>query len=714
MGQEVSLRSISKGSEIEENSASADGESSRSDLTPPREAKRAKHDDKGEDSRQWTRLHHQVADMTARSCQLALTPPQEGSGERGASAIDVDAKGPGGMTALHLAACRGTYGDGSSLEDDKDSDDSGAAMVSDLLNLGAKYGAKTDETEETPLHLAARYSRADVAKRLLDSGADANSRDRLNRTPLHLAIGADAQGVFQILLRNRATDLEAKMDDGTSPLILASRHDLPELVRHLVKAGVKVNGADNQGRTALHWAASVNSLEVTKELLRNGAKKDAQDEKGQTPLFLGCREGSNQTVRHLLVNYANRKLADNMDMTPEDIAKQRHHHDIVELLTDWSLGCNSPKAVPAPTSPPEGHQSPLTSMASPSATSPPAVEILTGNGPPMVARFQAARPKTTAVSRSQGAPRQRSNAQGNNSNAKRKRKKARNDEESYPAMTSVTKLSPTASLSPIANHPVTSCATGPSFSPSCVPMANGLSPLGSVGISPADSTTFSPVHGGPNPLDSPLEILSPEDLKDLEIDVWDGLDDIVPFGDPTDMSLCGFPPTTVTAGNLDVMDHIVPTTSDCMYLPNNAPPVRRVDPPQGQRLHSVHSTPDLNLLQQDSRPIVFNGRTCSSAQKAPPTPSQLASYHALTNSNMYPGGVNLMPPSKDFSSNDYLLHQHPQLQDQLYVRGQPTPTVCTFLRGGYDCVSPQKPLSFPTPSPDSPGQWSSSSSSSSC
>ena len=53
--------------------------------------------------------------------------------------------------------------------------------------------------------------------------------------------------VVKILLRNRATDLEARMDDGTTPLILAARHDLPDLVRYLIKAGVKVNSADNQG-----------------------------------------------------------------------------------------------------------------------------------------------------------------------------------------------------------------------------------------------------------------------------------------------------------------------------------------------------------------------------------------------------------------------------------------------------------------------------------
>ena len=49
-----------------------------------------------------------------------------------------------------------------------------------------------------PLHLAARYSRADVVKRLLDNAVDVNSRDQHNRTPLHLAIGADAQEVLQV------------------------------------------------------------------------------------------------------------------------------------------------------------------------------------------------------------------------------------------------------------------------------------------------------------------------------------------------------------------------------------------------------------------------------------------------------------------------------------------------------------------------------------
>ena len=425
------------------------------------------------------------------------------------------------------------------------------------------------------------------------------------------------------------------------------------------------------------------------------------------------------------MNYANRKVADSMDMTPEDIAKQRHHHDIVELLTDWSLGCNSPKAVPAPTSPPEGQKSPMVSIASPLATSPPAVEIPNGSAAAMVQQFHAARPKATGSRTPGSRPRPSATGNNNNNNAKRKRKKARPDEEVHSSMSVVPTLS-----SPGSGHVVTSCTAGQqqqqAFSPNCVPITNVLSPLGSIspgispGISPADSTTLSPFQA-PNSLDaqppSPLEILSPDDLAGLEeVDLdWDF---IGALDDPTDMSICGFTMNT-SLGQGVAMDHTVPTTSDCLYMP--------VRPFEGQRLYSVHSTPDLpcvGLQPSDSRALVFNGRTCHSAQKAPPPISQQAAFQAITNSNMYShvGGVgglgNGQPFRKDYQNDDYSM-RHQQLQHmphQLVFPADEMAPVHTQVRfmNNYDS-SPQKYLSsFPTPSPDSPGDCSSSSSSSSC
>lgn len=283
------------------------------------------------DSRQWTQHHLAAADIRVPPT-MALTPPQ---GEFESDCMDVNVRGPDGFTPLMLASfCGG--GLEPEVTEEEENEECSANIISDLIYQGASLAAQTDRTGETALHLAARYARADAAKRLLDAGADANAQDNTGRTPLHAAVAADAQGVFQILIRNRATDLDSRMYDGSTALILAARLAVEGMVEELITCHADVNAVDELGKSALHWAAAVNNVDATVALLKNGANKDMQDLKEETPLFLAAREGSCEAVKVLLAHFANREITDHMDRLPRDIAQERMHHDIVQLLDEYN------------------------------------------------------------------------------------------------------------------------------------------------------------------------------------------------------------------------------------------------------------------------------------------------------------------------------------------------------------------------------------------
>lgn len=94
-----------------------------------------------------------------------------------------------------IASCSGG---GLETGNSEEEEDPSAEIISDFIYQGANLHNQTDRTGETALHLAARYARSDATKRLLESSADANVQDNMGRTPLHAAVAADAQGVFQV------------------------------------------------------------------------------------------------------------------------------------------------------------------------------------------------------------------------------------------------------------------------------------------------------------------------------------------------------------------------------------------------------------------------------------------------------------------------------------------------------------------------------------
>uniref|UniRef100_A0A6Q2YX71 Neurogenic locus notch homolog protein 1 n=1 Tax=Esox lucius TaxID=8010 RepID=A0A6Q2YX71_ESOLU len=331
------------------------------------------------DHRQWTQQHLDAADLRIPS--IAPTPPQ---GEIENDCMDVNVRGPDGFTPLMIASCSGGGLETGNSEEDEDSS---ANVINDFIYQGANLHSQTDRTGETALHLAARYARSDAAKRLLEASADANIQDNMGKTPLHAAVAADAQGVFQILIRNRATDLDARMHDGTTPLILAARLAVEGMVEELINCHADVNAIDDFGKSALHWAAAVNNVEAAIILLKNGANKDMQNNKEETPLFLAAREGSYETAKVLLEHFANREITDHMDRLPRDVAQERMHHDIVRLMDEYNL-------VRSPPMHSHGHVGSMGNTLSPPLCSP---NSYMGNMKPSVQSKKARKPSAKGI-----------------------------------------------------------------------------------------------------------------------------------------------------------------------------------------------------------------------------------------------------------------------------------------------------------------------------
>ncbi len=128
---------------------------------------------------------------------------------------------------------------------------------------------------------------------------DVNARYEDGKTPLMRAVlGGDAEAI-KVLLKAGA-DVNAKTKDGETALVMALLKGHTESVNALIKAGADVNANDNDGRTALMWAAYEDNAEAIKVLLKAGANVNAKTKDGETALMVALLEGHTESVNALI------------------------------------------------------------------------------------------------------------------------------------------------------------------------------------------------------------------------------------------------------------------------------------------------------------------------------------------------------------------------------------------------------------------------------
>jgi len=187
----------------------------------------------------------------------------------------------------------------------------------------------------TPLLAAVTYRRAEIAKLLLEKGADPNLQGlEQGFTPLFAAVpigevdaalGAswDPYDMVKILLDSGA-DVHARFMWGTSILhtVVKAAPTSTRTIELLIERGAEVDARNDIGATPLSWAASGGRVEAVRFLLEKGTDPTVKDRDGATireQLERGPRSANTDQILELLGQYEERRKPDN----PEALADER-------------------------------------------------------------------------------------------------------------------------------------------------------------------------------------------------------------------------------------------------------------------------------------------------------------------------------------------------------------------------------------------------------
>nr|VZI28361.1 unnamed protein product [Spirometra erinaceieuropaei] len=194
-----------------------------------------------------------------------------------------------------------------------------------------------ESSMESALTLACNGGFVDLARLLLERGADKEHRDKKSYTPLHTAVYANQRQIVSLLL-DYGADIEAQVErTKDTALSIACSHGRLEIAEELLNRGANKEHRNFSDYTPLSLAASGGFVDVIQLLLRHGAEINSRtgSKLGISPLMLASMNGFTAAVRVLLEHGSdiNAQIETNRN-TALTLACFQGQHEVVQLLVE--------------------------------------------------------------------------------------------------------------------------------------------------------------------------------------------------------------------------------------------------------------------------------------------------------------------------------------------------------------------------------------------
>jgi len=221
------------------------------------------------------------------------------------------------------------------------------------VELKRKYGVKLAELQQDPEALdrlveAAEKEDFDALTRMVrEQGLSVdNYHPTRNTTALHAAVARGLVGSITFLLSHNASP-NVRIRNNITPYHMAAKRRFLEALKILREAGADITAVTTNGKMALHFLMGQRyerdeelqlCFEECRHMLKAGVDVNGRTEKDETPVHHACMEagGNEQLLRFLAENHADMNACTSYGLTPLLFAIMSRNEALFRLL--HSLG----------------------------------------------------------------------------------------------------------------------------------------------------------------------------------------------------------------------------------------------------------------------------------------------------------------------------------------------------------------------------------------